>query len=163
MKRIDPSSRVLLAILAGFVALGAEARAADRDSEDGFFAERVEPILRERCYGCHSHASGTMEGMLALDWKSGWETGGDRGPAIRPGEPDQSLLIQAVRHTHAELKMPDEQLPEGDINILVEWVKRGAHGPRTVKPVERAAAEGWLGMVRSQGAAAHPVEAAAVQ
>lgn len=145
MTRRPCFSRVVLGILAGLVALGAEARAAGGGSEDGFFAERVEPILRERCYGCHSHASGTMEGMLALDWKSGWETGGDRGSAIRPGEPDQSLLIQAVRHTHAELKMPEERLPESEIGVLVEWVKRGAHDPRTVKPVERAAAarEWW--------------------
>lgn len=142
LKRRSYFSRAAVAMLAGLVALGAEARGA---GDEGFFRERVEPILRERCYGCHSHASGTMEGMLALDWKSGWETGGDRGPAIRPGDPDLSLLIQAVRHTHAELKMPEERLPESEIGVLVKWVKQGAHDPRTVKPVERAAAarEWW--------------------
>ena len=39
-------------------------------------------------------------------WTSGLLKGGKRGPAIIPGDPDKSLLIQAMAHTHAELKMP---------------------------------------------------------
>ncbi|HAV33360.1 MAG TPA: hypothetical protein DCX79_15240, partial [Planctomycetaceae bacterium] len=44
------------------------------------------------------------------DWASGWQTGGSRGPAIIPGKPDDSLLIQAVRHSRPELRMPDDKL-----------------------------------------------------
>ena len=63
------------------------------DEQEQFFRESVEPILREYCYACHSHAAQETSGGLALDWKSGWETGGERGPAIVPGEPEKSLLI----------------------------------------------------------------------
>ena len=35
--------------------------------------------------------------------------GGDSGPAIVPGKPDDSLLIQAIRYTDADLKMPPEE------------------------------------------------------
>ena len=76
-----------------------------------FFREQVEPLLARRCLGCHSHATERMESGLALDWRSGWEQGGDRGPAIRPGDPDGSLLVAAVRHTDPDLRMPLEPLP----------------------------------------------------
>ena len=99
-----------------------------------FFSSQVEPLLRHHCLPCHSHAAGTMEGDLALDWRSGWKQGGSRGPAVIPGNPDDSLLIQAVRHTHAELRMPDRQLPAQEIRILEQWVREGAADPRTLLP-----------------------------
>ena len=109
-------------------------RAESLEGGDLFFDEKVEPILRTRCFGCHSHQAGLMEGDLALDWRSGWAMGGSRGPAVVPGDPDASLLIQAVRHVHAELAMPDEKLPDAEIEVLVTWVATGAADPRTVVP-----------------------------
>ena len=70
------------------------------------FERDVRPLLESRCYKCHSHKSGTMMAGLALDSRSGWATGGDSGPAIVPGKPDESLLIKAVRHEDKKLKMP---------------------------------------------------------
>ncbi len=102
--------------------------------DDAWFTTHVEPLLKEHCYGCHSHSAGTMEGGLTLDWRSGWMTGGYRGPAIVPNDPDASLLIQAVRHTHAELKMPEEQLPDAELALLERWVAGGAPDPRTTQP-----------------------------
>jgi Protein of unknown function (DUF1553)/Protein of unknown function (DUF1549)/Planctomycete cytochrome C len=104
------------------------------DDEAAYFRERVEPILKQHCYSCHSHAAGNMENGLTLDWRSGWGNGGDRGPAITPGNADNSLLIQAVRHVDPDLKMPEEKLSDDEINVLVEWVNRGAIDPRTVQP-----------------------------
>ena len=69
-----------------------------------------------------------MENGLALDWRSGWAAGGDRGPAIVPGKPEESLLIQAIKHIHDELKMPEKKLADSDIEVLVEWVRLGAFG-----------------------------------
>lgn len=110
-------------------------------NDEDFFRESVEPILRERCYECHSHSAGEISSGLTLDWKSGWETGGDRGPAVIPGDPESSLLIQAVRHSDPELKMPDEKLSDDEIAILTEWVKRGAVDPRVLQPQPRDPAE----------------------
>jgi mono/diheme cytochrome c family protein len=107
------------------------------------FRDQVEPILARRCLSCHSHAAGQMEGNLALDWKSGWATGGDRGPAILPGSPDESLLIQAVRHADADLKMPDDKLPDAEIAILEAWVRDGAVDPRVAEPAATAAPGDW--------------------
>src|SRR5688572_28011998 len=63
---------------------------------DEFFSSRIEPLLKRRCYECQSHETGKMKGGLTLDSKSGWERGGDEGPAIVPGKPTESLLIKMV-------------------------------------------------------------------
>src|SRR4051812_19380539 len=59
------------------------------DSEQ-YFTRRVLPILKERCYKCHSHSAKAAKGGLVLDSRSGWMTGGDSGPAIVPGKADES-------------------------------------------------------------------------
>ncbi len=110
---------------------------------EAVFQSQVQPILQERCYSCHSHDAGVMEGGLALDWRSGWEVGGGRGPAILPGRPDDSLLIQAIRHTDQVLKMPEERLPDSEIEVLVQWVRAGAVDPRAVRPEQRAIDTDW--------------------
>ena len=103
---------------------------------DESFSSKVEPLLKERCFECHSHEAGKMKGGLSLDSKSGWVTGGDSGPAIVPGKPDESLLIQAIRYQDEEYEMPPKkQLSDAEIEILVNWVKRGAPDPReTTRP-----------------------------
>jgi hypothetical protein len=99
---------------------------------DDFFASKIEPLLKERCYECHSHGSGKMKGGLTLDSKSGWEQGGDDGPAILPEKPEESLLIKMVRWSDADHQMPPKKrLPDAEISLLTEWVKRGAPDPRS--------------------------------
>lgn len=113
------------------------------DDRAEFFRQQVEPILRTHCYECHSHKSGTMESGLALDWKSGWATGGQRGPAIVPGQPDASLLIQAVRHHDPKLKMPEEPLADRLVATLVRWVEQGAFDDRAARPAASDPLEWW--------------------
>lgn len=100
-----------------------------------FFESKVRPVLVEHCFECHS---GEMtKGGLALDTKQGWEKGGDTGPAIVPGKPDESLLINAVRYHDEDLAMPPKKkggkLPNTVIADLVEWVKMGAPDPRVAE------------------------------
>ncbi len=110
---------------------------------DEFFTTKVEPLLRQRCYECHSHGR-TMEAGLALDSRSGWEQGGDSGPAIVPGKPEQSLLIQMVRWSDEDHQMPPEQkLPPAEVAILEEWVKRGAPDPRVLSTVHADQLDWW--------------------
>lgn len=121
-----------------FFASFAETRA---DEGEAFFSEQVEPILRKRCYECHSHAARDMQGGLALDWRKGWETGGDRGPAIVPGDADASVLLRAVSHDDPDLQMPEEKLPDEEIALLVRWVENGAADPRSIMPEAAAVAD----------------------
>ena len=113
----------------------ASANAAEGNEGERFFNEKIEPLLKSHCFACHSHAAGEMEGGLTLDSRSGWAEGGDRGPAIVRGKPAKSLLIKAVRRTDAKLQMPpDEKLSDANIELLVQWITRGAPDPRLTQP-----------------------------
>lgn len=100
-------------------------------TDDGsYFHSKVLPILEQRCFECHSHGS-KIKGGLALDSRTGWEIGGDQGPAVKPGAVEESLLIRAVRYRDADLEMPPKaKLSDGEIATLEEWVRRGAEDPR---------------------------------
>jgi hypothetical protein len=83
-----------------------------------------------------------MEGGLTLDYRSGWVEGGVRGPAVVPGKPAASLLIKAVLREDPKLQMPpDEELSKTQIEVLTEWVKRGAPDPRNTRPVLKVDAD----------------------
>jgi cytochrome c551/c552 len=104
--------------------------AASAAEGDAFFRNKAEPVLRQHCFECHSHEM-KIKGGLALDSKSGWEKGGESGPAVVPGKPEQSLLIKAVSHVEKDLQMPPKKmLPAAEIELLKEWVSRGAPDPR---------------------------------
>ena len=64
---------------------------------DHRFEREIRPLLLEHCVGCHGPDK--QKANLRLDTKSGWQTGGDAGPAIKPGKPRESLLIRAVSYT----------------------------------------------------------------
>ena len=97
---------------------------------DEFFTSKIEPLLKQRCFECHSHAK-KIKGGLALDSASGWEKGGESGPALVRGKPAASLLIKAVSHAEKDLKMPPEKmLPTSEIALFTEWVRQGAPDPR---------------------------------
>ncbi len=100
--------------------------AAPTDSNEDntqFFTQKVRPVLAQNCYRCHTSEA---SGGLRLDSHEAVLKGGDSGPAIVPGVPDKSLLIEAIRQT-GDLKMPPKgvKLTDGDIANLAEWVKRG--------------------------------------
>ena len=103
----------------------AQTAAPTESNEDNtqFFTQKVRPVLAQNCYKCHTDEA---KGGLRLDSHEAVLKGGDSGPAIVPGAPDKSLMIDAVRQT-GDLKMPPRgvKLTDGDIANLVEWVKRG--------------------------------------
>ena len=107
-------------------------RAASTPEEGvAFFEKRIRPLLEEHCYECHSADAPKLKGGLKLDTREGWAKGGESGPAIVPGKPDDSLLITGVRYWDKDFQMPPEHpLPPQLINDLIEWVKLGAPDPR---------------------------------
>ncbi|MBN9119112.1 MAG: PSD1 domain-containing protein [Planctomycetes bacterium] len=122
--------------LAVLLALGAcRGRAAEPDvAAVAFFEKQVRPLLVEHCHGCHSAKANKTRGGLALDNREAVLKGGDTGPAVVPGKPEQSLLISAVHATKAELQMPPKgKLRPPQIAVLEKWVRDGAVYPDGAK------------------------------
>ena len=141
--------RFLASILLALSTIGS----AIADSGTAFFEKQIAPILKRRCYDCHSHESGKAKGGLVLDSRVGWEQGGGGGgPAIVPGKPDESLLIEAVRYANDDLLMPPKQkLPADEIELLEKWVANGAPDPRKSKAPKIDSAKLWaLKPIRKQ-------------
>src|SRR5215831_7747469 len=104
------------------LAFGVGQPRADGSPQDlAFFETRVRPVLVENCYRCHSGQSDKPKAGLRLDSREGLLKGGDSGPAVRPGDPDHSLLIKAVRYNDPDLQMPPKKgrLPTHYIDDLV--------------------------------------------
>ena len=106
------------------------------DSGTDFFESNVRPVLVKHCQECHGEKK--QEGGLRLDSRDAWMRGGDRGEAIIVGEPNKSLLIQAVRHEDPDLQMPPnaKKLTMAEIADLEAWVERGATDPRRESQAE---------------------------
>src|SRR5579863_3181469 len=95
---------IAIAVVLPAADITADDRALSSENAE-FFEQKIRPLLVERCYQCHAHGKPT-KGGLKLDSRNGWQKGGDTGPAIVPGKPDESLLIKAVRYQDADLQMP---------------------------------------------------------
>ena len=92
-----------------------------------FFEQKVRPVLAKRCYACHA---AVQTAGLRVDSLEAMLAGGKSGRAIVPGDPARSLLIQAVRHENAKLKMPPQgKLEASEIEALESWVRDGAVWP----------------------------------
>src|SRR5690606_16212006 len=95
------------------------------------FRERIEPVLQQQCYRCHSAEAALIEGGLRLDGRVLARRGGDSGPAVVSGKPNESLLVRALRH-EGGFEMPPEQpkLAAATIAHFVRWIELGAPDPR---------------------------------
>lgn len=98
------------------------------DADLEFFEKQVRPLLARRCHKCHS-AKGKQQGGLRLDSREAALAGGDTGPAVAPGKPEESLLIDAINYGELYEMPPTGKLPAKEISVLTEWVKRGAPWP----------------------------------
>lgn len=116
------------------------ARISDEDLR--FFESRIRPLLAARCYTCHSAKAKPVQGGLKLDSAAAFRAGGDSGPLVVAGRPAQSLLIQSVLHSdEADFRMPPRnRLPQREIDLLIEWVKRGSPFPGPVSNSPKPAA-----------------------
>lgn len=94
-----------------------------------FFETRIRPVLVEHCYECHSSASKEVKGSLVVDTAAGLMRGGDSGPALVPGKPEESLLLEALRFESVEMP-PAGKLPENVIKDFETWLAMGAPDPR---------------------------------
>jgi hypothetical protein len=99
---------------------------AESPEAEALFTEKIRPILTSACLRCHSATK--ARGGLRVDTRDHLLRGDERGPAVVPGKPEQSLLLRALRHTDEELKMPPgKPLPESVVQDFAAWIRSGAN------------------------------------
>jgi uncharacterized protein DUF1549/uncharacterized protein DUF1553/cytochrome c len=128
--------RLLAILLCGILflapawCLAAEPTVVDERAAVEFFEKKIRPLLATRCYECHAHDKAGDSGQLAVDSRTALLKGGDRGPIIVAGKPDESLLLKAVKYGDPKLQMPPEgKLPDAEIELLTKWIADGAFVP----------------------------------
>ena len=89
-----------------------------------FFDTRVAPILTKRCLGCHNEE--LKNGNISFLDRDSLLKGGSKGPAIVPGDPAKSVLLDLLRHDGDIQMPPGPKLPAKEIAILTKWVRDGA-------------------------------------
>ena len=117
-----------LVILAGMAA------GADADDK-GLFRRRVAPILQRRCAGCHR--GDVAKGDLSLVTGKAALAGGESGPAIAPGMPEESLLLQYVSGDDPEMPKDGPPLTAEEISAIRDWIAAGAAWPVGVTLTDR--------------------------
>jgi len=144
MQQFGSKTRIYFAATASLTVAGValaitgavRAQEAPAPGTADFYTKRVVPILDDNCYSCHQES---QSGGLRLDSYATILKGGKSGPSIVPGDPETSLLIQAIRRTGA-LKMPPRKaLDAADVEVLAAWVKSGAKGSDAPAPISQAA------------------------
>ena len=121
--------RMSAASAAALVAVLSSAAAAPSltPAEVEFFENKIRPVLAEACYQCHNSID-KKKGDLALDYRTPLMASG----VIVPGKPEESTLIQAIRHAEDFEPMPSKspKLAKLIIKNFEDWVRMGAPDPR---------------------------------
>ncbi len=144
-----PAIAVTVALAAAGRAWAGIAASPAISAEDlQFFEARIRPVLADHCYKCHSREADKIKGGLMLDTREGMLHGGDTGPALEPGKPEDSLIVDAISYKDADLQMPPkgERLPDEAIADITEWIRRGAFDPRSL--VAKGSSEAYGGVGR---------------
>ena len=90
------------------------------------FARDIAPILIANCNGCH-YAATRVSGGLQFNMFSQIVKGGDTGPIVSPGKPDESLIVRKLRGMEgARMPMGRPALPDSQIQLVATWIKEGA-------------------------------------
>ncbi|MBB5059447.1 mono/diheme cytochrome c family protein [Granulicella aggregans] len=118
------------------VAAASEAPALN-PAQAEFFEKSVRPVLSNNCYTCHA-ANTKSAGALRVDDLQALLKGGRSGPAIVPGDPQNSLLLQRLLTDDEKHRMPkgDDPLQKSDIDNLTTWIKAGAYWPASTDSAE---------------------------
>ncbi len=111
------------------LATNVETAAKLTNEETQFFESKIRPVLIEHCYRCHSADGQGIRGGLGVDSRDALLAGGESGPAIVPGNLEQSLLWNAI--SYQDYRMPPKgQLPEQVLQDFKAWIEMGAPDPR---------------------------------
>ncbi|MES2791965.1 MAG: DUF1549 domain-containing protein, partial [Planctomycetota bacterium] len=121
-------------LLTGWV-LATLAGPATANDEEAFFESKIRPVLVEHCYECHSSKTKVPKGGLRVDSRAALLRGGDSGPALVPGKPDESLLFNAMNYSDSAVEMPPKaKLADPVLVDFRQWIAKGAVDPRDEVP-----------------------------
>ncbi len=123
-------SRLVISLSIFFCLVANGTSGAEPTAQDiAFFESKIRPVLVKQCYKCHSANAKKVGGEFLLDTRAGMLAGGESGEVIVLGDPNESLLIAALKHEEAEMP-PKEKLPAAVVANFVRWIKMGAPDPR---------------------------------
>src|SRR5213593_1445884 len=146
----------LLVTLLILVATSLPASPAEDPRPDSleFFEKQVRPLLVKQCFSCHGEAQ--QFSSLRVDSREALLKGGNRGPAIVPGDSTLSLLAKAVRHDG--LKMPvGGKLAAEEIAAIEKWITLGAPWPVNAASSAAASAPGFYERIKKEHWAFQPL------
>ena len=132
-----PASYFTFVIFMGCFVAGAQAGPPTAEQLE-FFEKEIRPVLADHCYPCHSAQALSPFAGLRLDSREAALEGGESGPAVVPGKPEESPLVQRIQGKPV-LMPPGGALDQHQIDALARWVEMGAPWT-TDTPVELAAA-----------------------
>ncbi len=124
-------------LVAALLAMNSHACSADDNFE--FFESKIRPVLVKHCYECHSADAANPKGGLRLDQRDATRSGGDSGPAVVPGKPSESHLLDALKYEGFEMP-PKGKLPDSVIVDFERWIQMGAPDPRSGDAAKKPAA-----------------------
>ncbi len=96
-----------------------------------FFEAKIRPVLEENCFKCHGPRK--QESGLRLDSRAAMLRGGDNGPVVVPGHPEESPLIEAIGHGGAIKMPPKSKLSPQAIADVTRWVQMGLPWPDSLQ------------------------------
>ncbi len=135
----------MLAALGAFCLVPSVLEAAPSEPDGHvFFESRIRPVLLKHCFECHSAEK--IKGGLRLDYRGGFEKGGDSGDLVDKTHPENSLFLQTVRHEVDDQKMPkgEAKLSDGVIADLTRWIRMGMPGlPEKPLTAKEASQQEW--------------------
>ena len=124
-----------LKFLCSFLLLAAAATASPAADDADVYVKQIKPLLRDKCFSCHG--ANKQEGGLRLDAASLIQRGGDSGPIVAAGKPEQSLLLLRIM-ANDESRMPPASegaaLTQQEIQHLQHWISSGAAAPAEAIP-----------------------------
>ena len=131
MRRFVPCCALLLACgLAAISGRAEDAAPADKSPQNLTFERDIRPILKARCFHCHGEEE-EIEGSLDVRLRRFLAKGGDSGPAIIPGKPDESPLVERIRSGEMPpVEDESKKVTAAELKLIEQWITQGANTAR---------------------------------
>lgn len=105
-----------------------------------FFEKKIEPVLKAKCYSCHSKDAKKIKGKLRLDSAEDLAKGGETGPVVEKGKPEKSPLYVGITWKSEDIQMPpkeEDKLTDEQLKDFAAWIKAGALHTRKKADVDK--------------------------